>query len=290
MVNACKKLNFPKEAIEVLEESRQALLADEAICSLLQKAQDSLFEPGCSEYLSILQTVAEKSGIARYTVDMVFLLLALKPLQQKYQEDGLPENLLWETMEDLTYKLYECRDVKGVWGTFVTSWFKGFYECTRFKLGRLEYEKVPYYQDGYKDLVKNGDIVLNCHIPSSGPLKEADVLESLRRAYEFYPEVRFDGKMVLICHSWLLYPPHYDVYPEGGNLRKFYDLFDVVSSEAKPENHNFWRVFNRDYDPAILDQVPADTRLRRNFLKFLKEGNPMGNGFGVIVYDGEKIV
>ena len=73
-------------------------------------------------------------------------------------------------------------------------------------------------------------------------------------------------------------------------MRKFYELFDVVESEVQEDNEDFWRVFNREYSPEILDQVPADTTLRHRFLEFLRTGRIMGNGYGILLFDGEKIL
>lgn len=285
----CAELHFPQEAIPALSEAYDKLLADPAVVGLLEAAEESLFTPGSEVFLEYLQQVADRSGVNRYTVDMVFLLTSLKPLRQKYRQQNLPEPLLWQTMEDLRYKLVECRDVYGIWGTFVTGWFKGFYLLERFKLGRLEYEKVPFRLEAYRDW-KKGQTVVNCHIPSSGPLNRQEVLDSLKQAHSFYRDTLRDGVMLVTCHSWLLYPPHYQVFPEGGNMRKFYELFDVVESEVQEDNENFWRVFNREYAPEILDQVPADTTLRRRFLEYLRTGRIMGNGFGILLFDGEKVL
>ncbi len=291
MKTACKKLDFPAEAIEMLEECHQALLADGRACTLLQEAQEHLFAPESRAFLDCLQRVAEITGQERYTVNMVFLLLSLAPLREKYVQKGLPEELMWETMHDLTYKLHECHAVYGIWGTFVTAWYKNLYGCTCFKLGRLEFERGEFELALYKDIVKKGDSVVHCHIPSAKePLSEAAVLDSLRRAYDFFPEARHDGVLVVACHSWLLYPPHYDLFPEGGNMRRFYELFDVVESGPESYEEDFWRIYHCPYDAAILDTVPTDTSLRRNFLPYLRAGNPMGAGAGVLLFDGEKVL
>ena len=43
-------------------------------------------------------------------------------------------------MMDLHYKLDECSLVYGTVGTFVAPWFSGFFNMTRFGLGRLQFE------------------------------------------------------------------------------------------------------------------------------------------------------
>ena len=44
------------------------------------------------------------------------------------------------------------------------------------------------------------------------------------------------------------------------------------------------------YTPEILDYVPQDTRLRRNFLHYFREGGTLGEGHGILLFDGEKLI
>ncbi len=289
--NYCEKLHFPEDAIPVMEQTYSAILESEKGRALLAEAVQKFLEPGQGRDGGvILAELSAQMGIRQETTDMVALLAALEPMPDRYRKAGLPEELLWASMEDLTYKLYECRDVRHCWGTFVTWWFTWFYELKRFKLGRLEYESVEFEYEEYRGW-KKGDKVINLHIPSDGPLTREAVMASLKQAYDFYRDCRKDGKLLFICHSWLLYPEHYRrVFPVGSNLRGFYELFDLIDMGISENNHDFWRVFNMDYSPEILDQVPTDTRLRRNLLQFVKSGRPMGEGAGIICFDGEQIL
>lgn len=291
MIKACcDRLGFPHEATEVLHRAYQRLIADPVVAADLKTAEEKLHTPWDDDWEEYLQDASNRSGIARETVDMVLLLMAIEPLKKKYQENNLPEQLMWETMMDLTCKLLECKNVRGIWGTFVPGWFKGFYVLDRFKLGRLEYEKVPFRLDKYQGW-KKGDTVINCHIPSAGPLAREAVMDSLRYAHDFYKDTLKDGVMLLTCHSWLLYPGHYEhVFPEGSNLQKFYELFTNVGWNYQKDNGDFWRIFNVDYSPEVLNRVPTDTTLRRNLLNYVKNGNQMGDGLGIILFDGEKII
>lgn len=89
-----------------------------------------------------------------------------------YLEKGVPEDIVWDTWEDLKYKAIECKNVQGVWGNFVAHWYPIFFSNDIVKLGRLEYEnvtyegEVPYEKNGY--VVRPGDKVKSVHIPSSG--------------------------------------------------------------------------------------------------------------------------
>lgn len=281
-----EKTGFPPEAIRFLEEQFSVLQQKEMMDSLYA-AMDNFFCEADERYLDILQEIAEKTGIHRVTVDMVFLILCTKPLFYLYRQKGLGEDLFWDTMCDLKYKLMECKAVYNIWGTFVTRWFRRFYLCERFKLGRLQYETVTFPHDAYRDVLKKGDTVYNCHIPSSGALTPESVMDSLRRAHEFYkPE---SGVLPVVCYSWLLYPPHQDVFPAGSNMAAFARLFDVIETKRSPNNGDFWRIFHCKYG-TDFKSLPQDTKLQRNFIAYLQQGNNMGEGLGVLLFDGEKIL
>ena len=109
-----------------------------------------------------------------------------------------------------------------------------------------------------------------------------DVEASFRRAYEFY---KIQGPMIVTCSSWLLYPPFYgEVFPENSNLRRFYELFDVVEQRDEcPFSDDGWRIFHTK-EPD-LDKLPLKTTLQKNLHAYLKRGNGMGRGYGVLVRD-----
>lgn len=299
----CEKLDFPAEASEYLEGVLKEISGNFGIMDEMSVAMDNYFCEDDNKYAELLEDISEKSGVNRCTVNMIFLLLATKPLYYMYKQKNIPEEIYWDTMKDLKNKLLECKTVYGVWGLAPISWFQWYYTCDRFALGRLQFERFIFekgeegnvrrlrtstfdvpIEEGYRG-IEYGESLYNCHIPSSGPLKEEDVIASFKKAYEFF---NIEGTMTIMCNSWLLYPPHYEVYPENSNLRKFADLFDIISSSENENNPDAWRVFNTD--STDYENLPEDTSLQKRLKKYLVEGNKMGNGFGVILFDGEKIV
>jgi hypothetical protein len=277
-----KRLDFPGDAIESLSLCEESLHEYEAE---LIAAEESLFTPKCDKYLEILENISQKSGADRKAVDMVLMLRCAIPLAEKYREAGYSDQLFVETMADLRFKLMECKDIFGIWGTFVTPWFKGFYLLERFKIGRMQYERIEFPFDDYKGIVKKGDIVLSYHIPSDGHLLEEDAKESLREAYKFYENDRKNGKLAVMCFSWLLYSPIFADYKEGSNLKRFYNLFDVIENRTSETNSDFWRVFKIRYSPEALESIEADNSLKRAILDHIKSGGSMGSGTGIIIVD-----
>ena len=272
IIALAKEIGFPEESLETLARAYSKLEGR------MEEGHNALLNSG--SFMDFMNPLAEETGVHPYTAHMVCLLYTALTLREKYREKGISDAIFLDTVTDLRYKLLECWKVYGVWGTFVGGWYTGFYRFDRFALGRLQYEKVALKCD-YKHL-KEGDTVLNCHIPSSGPVTRESVLDSLKKAYEFYG---YSGLMPLVCSSWMLYQPHYEVYPENGNLRDFFDLFEILSSKEDPNNNNLWRVTNR-----MDGVVPEDTTLQRRLKAYLDAGNCMGGGYGILLFDGEKII
>lgn len=214
---------------------------------------------------------------------MVFILLCTRPLKYIFKKENISDEIYYDTLMDLKCKIDECKLLYGVVGTFVAGWYKAVYNCPIIKLGRLEYEKVTIKYD-YKNFEKCGDTVLGCHIPSCGALKKEDAEESLKKAYEFF---NIKGYMVAQCHSWMMYPPHYELFPENSNLRMFYNLFDIVS-QNESGNADMWRIFYKQTDD--FDDLPQNTVLQKSFARYLKAGNKMGDGIGILIFDGERII
>jgi hypothetical protein len=279
-----RKIEFPEEAIASLSAVLDEVTA-KGMLPLVYAAMDDWYMDRIDDWGSKLARVAEEAGVNRYALDMVFLLLAARPLSYMYHLNGLSDDLYLDIMRDLRYKLMECKQMHGVWGIFVAWWFPWHYQMRRFALGRLQYEKIEACFDDEQLGVKKGDIVYNCHIPSSGSMTPESIRDSLRKAYQFFkPELK-DGRMVVTCCSWLLYTPLVEQYGEHSNIKKFHDLFHIVNIHHSDNNHDFWRLFYRDYSKEALDDVKAETSLQRIVLAHLKNGGTMGEGTGYLVVD-----
>jgi hypothetical protein len=221
---------------------------------------------------------------------MIFLLICSERLHKLYKEKGYSDELFYDTVRDLTYKLYECHFVYGIWGTFVFWWYHRFFRLDLFAHGRLQFERKAFPLKEYGDVLREGDTVYFCHIPSSGPLTPESVQDSLKRAYAFFkPELK-NGILPVYCNSWLLYPPHAPLFPSGSNLARFYEIFDIIEYEEDVGNKDFCRIFGTHYSPKLLEDLPEDNTLRKNFKHFLLNGGCMGLGKGIILFDGEKII
>ncbi|MBQ7400255.1 MAG: DUF5596 domain-containing protein [Clostridia bacterium] len=285
ITNTMALIEFPQDASEYFEEALGKIQADEALEKELRELEKLYFEKfTCEELTARLQKLSENVGFHKFTIDMILFLCCCETLKKMYLEKGYSEEFFVHNMKDLTYKLKECKDTEGIYGTKTFQWYDGFFKMERFALGRLQYEHQPIDFD-YRDVLKKGDDVINIHIPSSGPLLKEDVQESFKLAYEFFGP-NYGDRIMLKCATWMLYPPTAKLLPEGSNIRKFYELFDVVLERA-PADWHLWRIFGVEAQPEDYKSLPQNTSLQKIFYKYLNEGNRIGVGYGIVDYKPE---
>ena len=243
-----------------------------------------------------IKSLADISAINEYTLWALLLIHTAKYTHRLYAEKGIGEDIFWDTFTDLRYKAIECKDVKGVWGIFVAKWYRKFFTCDIIKLGRLEYENNHYYYDapysfGDIELFKSEDIaVKSVHIPGAPePFDKEARLDSYRKAYEFFKEELGGKPMICICHSWLLFPEYKSILSPKSNIVSFMGDFDVFASHEQENFEDGWRVF-ADKSQLPPKKLPENTSLQKAFKKHLIKGGKVGCGYGVLIFDGEKII
>ena len=275
---------FPEEAAIFLQECYEKLI--NAPCALEDlELAEKLFFKKYYGYKEIIKRLAEQSDVHEHTAMMIFLLLATRRTHMLYKQKNLPDKIFYDTMQDLKYKLFECRDNYGIWGTFVPDWYMGIFRLNCFKIGRLEFELATATPNDKLEGIKNiGDRIFRCHIPSDGPLSEEDVKASLKQAKEFFKTEIPDGKFVVHCGSWLLYPPLVEKLKDSSNIKKFYKLFTIHTVEDRESNPDFWRIFNVPYTPEALNEIVPKGHVQETTLAHLKEGGNIGVGRGYIVF------
>ena len=291
------KTGYPEDSRDTFRETNRKLLANpeasaafDAICPLYDTDdRDAVLREA--------DRIGEMIGVHKYTIELFYFMYISYELRERYKAQCIDDEIFWQSMTDLRAKLVECRDVYEINGSFVASWFFGFFQMTRFALGRLQFEHAeydeeqPYTCGGFS--LHNGDRMVGMHIPSLGPLSDENMLDAFKRAYNFpyfaCAKIKGTNIMPFCCGSWLLYPPHRDFLPPHSNILKFMDCFDIVDSWDNEEFHDKWRIFAK-YHTLPVDELPRDTSLRRAYADRLAEGKPVGGGWGVFFFDGEKII
>lgn len=291
-----EKCEFPREACESLEALARRLDDEPEFGKEVDRLRSLFMFPkahNISRYLESLTALAKKHNANEYTLNLVFLMCCTELLNKRYAAAGVSDEIFWDSMKDYRCKMLECKECKGVYGTFVASWYEGFFEVDRFCLGRFQFEARTFPMDfttsaGIK--IKKGDNAVNIHIPSLGiPLTDEIRLSSYKKAYDFFKDSRVDGKMYFICSSWLLFQRHPEFLPENLNILKFMNDFEIFECREKVGFGDAWRVFGH-FTEQPVSEWPEDTALRKAYKNWLLKGNRTGSGHGVIVFDGEKIV
>jgi len=283
-----QEYDYPADGAQSLLESLEKALRSETLAPVLlgAVAEYESTAPEVSEQVSALMqrfhAAALETDLCPEATDLLFFLLCMKHLKQRYEDAKLPMAYYRGVADDLRAKLHECYALKGIWGTFVASWFNRWFSLGRFAIGRLQYECIPipesYCPEGYAHLA--GQPAVNVHIPSGRPLIRREIRDSMAAAAAFFAPKFPDGKVLFICHSWLLFPGHLEMLPESSGIRAFMEEFTVAGTYDDPTGHDLWRIFCTE-ETANIDALPQDTSLQRAYVRWLKSGKSVGGGIGI---------
>ena len=285
-------LSFPKEAVESLLADFEKLATyktEYARFSEIVEEYEGTVDIDYKAALSVLQEAAEVTGICVYSLNMLHFLSLCPRLRERYAERGLPDGLFVDTMQDLRIKVYECKSVHGVWGTFVGFWFERYFnKIDRFFFKRLQLEpKVLEYDctvDGKE--YKKGAKVLNVHIPRTGtPLMHDEVIESYRQAVEFFGDYYGAEDRLIVCNSWLLSPMHDDILKPDSNMLLFAHDYTLAQVARNDKIAQLWLLFEHVVTEENIDDLPTKTSLQRAYVDLLKRGEKPQTAYGVFNYD-----
>ncbi|MBO5931364.1 MAG: hypothetical protein J6Q70_03915 [Clostridia bacterium] len=224
--------------------------------------------------------IATLVGLHTYTVDLLVYICLTRHLRELYLQKGIDVQIFQDSVRDLKWKLEECKIIKGICGSFVASWFPGFFRLERFALGRLQFEittaQRDYEKKGIK-LQKGISRVINVHIPRTGrPMDKESCDASYAAARAFFAD-ELGENCVFACGSWLLFPENKNIVPPTSNTYRFLCEYDVVDWGYN-EGQDLWRLFDTtETDP---EKLPTNTSLRRAYAEHLKNGGKVGWGIG----------
>ncbi len=292
VLDIMKKLGFEEDAVEALYGDILKIYSVPEAKRAFEEAIREYEKDICCDHgviLSKADAAAELACIHKYSAELLIYLCLTKRLREVYEERNMDLGIWYDTILDLKWKALECKDVKGVWGSFVAFWFKGFFKMKRFTLGRLQFETVAVNFDYEKDgrSIRSGDKAINIHIPRTlMPLDKESCELAYKQAAEFFKDDIGDADIAFVCDSWLLFPPFVELYSEKSNLYRFANEFDIVKVSYEDEGrYGFaWRLFDMDYTGDV-DALPGDSSLRRAIKEYMKQGKRSGGAKGIFFYD-----
>ncbi|WP_208875729.1 acyltransferase domain-containing protein [Streptomyces armeniacus] len=222
----------------------------------------------------------------RYFYVHVFLL-ALPLALERQREYGIPADVVRATFADLGAKVAAYRRAYGTGGFDRQTWIVRHFRGTLHRLGRLQFERTTLDAaacggprgDGPRD----GEPVLNVHIPGDGPMKPALCDASFAAARDFaarhFPATPYT---YATCHSWLLDGQLAASLPADANIVRFQRRFRLFGSRPVCDDDVLEFVFHVPPGTAgpDLDQLPRDTALQRAILDRLRSGGHWRLGHG----------
>ena len=167
-------------------------------------------------------------------------------LEKEYEKRGLPTRVLLDGLMDLSLWNDSYYEVHGEIGLTEFPWLDRHYLLQIFRLGRLQFCMFPSFKDIPEIGVKEGEPVLEVHIPKGKPVKMEDCLDSFAQAKVFFAKYFPDFPQEwCICCSWMLDETLLPLLGENSNIAKFQTLFTPV-----------WKM---QADDAIRFTFPWDT-------------------------------
>ena len=272
------------DTLDAITHSPLSRQWDDLMCFYDERADYSVSDG--LDAIRKVRVIANELELHRYTVELLLFLCMSKTLKRRYDERGLSDEMFNGVLDDMRYKVTECKLIHGIVGSFVADWFIGFFTLNRFSFGRLQFELMNLKQDYVLDglSLARDESVINVHIPRTGtPLSPQECEAAYAKGAAFFKE-KLDGKIVFHCSSWLLYPEHENFLPSHSNVLTFARRYTLIDhGEYGDEFASLWRIFDTQYD-GNPDNLPNNSSLRRAYIQRLKEGKSIGWGAGVFRY------
>lgn len=284
LTEICTELAFPEEAIKAMHAAWDNIDACPEALVVFRKWIDAYEKDIHLDYMKALEEVdgaALTAGVHKYTAEMLFFLCLTKHLKELYIEKGIDLQIWHDSCMDLNWKLFECKKMYNIWGSFVAWWEPGFYDMTRFALGRLQFELIDFpesYEEAGRTKPEGMTKVINTHIPSCGKLDMEACHASYRQAAEFFKDAFPGDQVAIYCESWMLYAPHADFLKPDSGIVRFMSEYDIYNTGE--EDGDLWRIYNQMYE-GDASALPEDTSLQRAYKEWLSAGNHAGWGEGI---------
>lgn len=260
------------------EACRTAELAFGKYAKTISLFADRIYKSENTAFLKRLATVfPEKYG----AVALCVMLSLTERAASEYENKGLPEQVFFDTMQDIAVWERVFFTETGFHGLSEINWLINHIKLKIFKIGRLQFQPIEKMKNPTGTAVLPDFFnCLNVHIPRGEPLKKELCEASLASAEEFfkeyYPEFSFD---YFFCHSWLLSREMPLMAKENTNMYAFWSMWKKVGY-SENSNQPFEYVWSKK--PTHIALLSENTTLQRNVKKILLSGKGISEGYGYI--------
>ena len=284
-----KEFDYPQQCQELMLDIFDAICKDDTKRATLDSLREAYKTDMNVSYFVIeeyVKKLCDGLPFSEYSVWLLVWQLLTKRLRELYEEKCIPLSVWRESINDLKVKAEECKETKGIYGTFVASWFPNFFRLKRFTFGRLQFELARFQEEEFicsdKTTLKKGDRTLAVHIPRSDvALSKENCDASYEAAARFFADEFIGEKTVFTCSSWMLYPKNSEILHERSNVRRFGEEYEIVTLTHNPEGQHpdAWRIFGIETDKT--EDLPEKSFLQRAYKKYMLEGGITGRAYGV---------
>lgn len=290
-----EKYKFPQDSKETFLQVFESIFENQDAAKSFSDILNEYNQNINCDYQQMLENttkIGDEFGIHQYTSSLLLFILLSKRLRENYAERGISEEIFFDSMNDLYYKLIECRTLHGIDGTYVAYWFWRFFNLTRFALGRLQFEVIKIYEEGTVNgtYFPKGSKAINVHIPRTGTkLSYEEVLNSYRLAAEVFADEFIEQPIVFCCDSWLLDPWLLTVLNPTSNIYSFSKDYKIVKTKECGAEYIARVVFEQNYtgNPADLS---VKSSLHKAYSRRIENNEELNVAFGMFVYQNGKII
>lgn len=213
--------------------------------------------------------------------NLISFLYFCEAIEKRYEEIGIPKNILIDTLKDVVVWCETWSLVKGELYLGELGWLTRHLKMRLFKLGRLQFCMGKSDRDIPEFNIKNGDNVLEVHIPTGDRLDACECEKSFAAAKEFFAKYFPDFKYtVFTCHSWLLDPTLKKYLSENSNIIKFGDMWTRTANDDS--NALIRYIFRWDANEENLSDITPPSSFAKKIKDAILGGETFHETLGVI--------
>ena len=261
MEQLCRNINMPEEVTAQLLAIHRTLPVFPCLDLLMEEAT---WEEGLKQLKAALGE--DPDGLKQ----LCCMLRCALRTWERYEKLGISEEIYIASMAAFSRFVREHMESYGRYGFDRGFWTTRQVSAKLFRIGQLEYELTAV----------KGQPMVSLHIPTDVDLRpeilRPSVKEGLEEFFRIFPDY---AKTTVFCHSWLMSPMLKDFLPEGSNILRFQELFDI-DPEGTPDDGVVQWVFR---NPKLAPRdFPENTSLQRKLKQFFLAGGRFLEGKAIL--------
>jgi len=211
--------------------------------------------------------------------NLLSFLYMCEDVAEKYREMGISDEILVDTLYDIVLWTRNWSKVKGRTYLGELGWLTNHMTGRLHKIGRLQFCRGRCEMDIPELGIKEGEPILEIHIPARGPLTREECEKSIAMAKEFYAKYYpdYDYKC-FTCSSWLMDGTLKELLSDESNIIRFQDMFTVI---GRHESYSLLKyLFGWDTRRENLSEREPTSSFARKVKERVMQGGKFYSAFG----------